>query len=75
VKPRWDNVIRQPEHEPLGPFRVFRQTNGSLVVADRRRKLGEGIVARDFRTEEGAIGHARQLADAEGFSGVKWEGE
>lgn len=75
VKPGWDNVVRQPEHEPLGPYVVRRQTTGALVIVDRRIKaLGAGIVAT-YWGEAAALAEARRLAAAEGVAGRTWEGE
>lgn len=73
---RWDQVVRKPEHEPLGPFSVYRQTTGACIVVDRRiKKLGEGIVAsfRGERSEADALADARRRAALEGFVGKEWE--
>lgn len=70
---RFENVIAEPHDATFGPYKVYRQTTGRLVVCDRRRRMGDWILDW-FESDELELARedARQRATAEGVADKDW---
>ena len=57
---RGGEVVREPENNVYGKYKVLRRTDGTYIVFDTEAQSGQGAISR-HRTEDGARAKAESM--------------